>query len=370
MMLKLIVKLAMFIPLLAVMMYVSYRVDPSGLFWGAGFERQASEYMLAGEYISGYERLDGRALNEAYAKNVESRPQILINGSSRSMLIDSSFAEGKTLYNAGNVGADVYDFFTSYYIFSREGKEPEIFVMGIDPWIFNDCSESIDKRSDKELYFQFIGEELGFENRQYEKDNPYEKYLALIDPSYFQGSVAYYFKDKSAEVSPQPVPKDEIYNQSEIIKCPDGSIIYDVYFRTRDQQVADWDALTAANTPLMRLVDFEQLSADYTRQFEKFIEYLQNKGISIIFYLPPYHPYIIEAALADYDTYHSLFDVELYLKDMADKYDIPIYGSYNPYAVNLTNTDFMDGLHLRQDSIRKILPVIGEASNNLEENNI
>ena len=369
-MLKLIVKLAMFIPLLAAMMYISYRVDPSGLFWGAGFERRASEYMLEGEYIGGYERLDGRALNEAYAKNVEKRPQILINGSSRAMLIDSSFADGKTLYNAGNVGADIYDFFTSYYIFSKEGKEPEIFVMGIDPWIFNDGSENIDKRSDKELYFQFIGEELGFENQQYEKENPYEKYLALIDPSYFQGSVAYYFKDKSAEVSPQPVSKDEIYNQTEVVKCPDGSIIYDVYFRTRDQQVADWDALTTANMPLLRLENFEQLSSEYTRQFEKFIEYLQNKGITIIFYLPPYHPYIIEAALANYDTYHGLFDVEVYLKGVAEKYDIPIYGSYNPYALNLTNTDFMDGLHLRQESIREILPEIGKKCNISQEDNI
>ena len=67
-MLKLIGRLLLFTPLLAGMMFVSYRVDPSGLFWGAGFERMASEYMLDGIYIDGYERLDGRALNEVYAK--------------------------------------------------------------------------------------------------------------------------------------------------------------------------------------------------------------------------------------------------------------------------------------------------------------
>lgn len=357
-MLKLMLKLSLFVPLLAAMMYVSYRVDPSGLFWGAGFERQASEYMLEGKYIAGYERLDGRALNEAYAKNVEKRPQILVNGSSRSMLINTSFAGGKTLYNAGNVGADVCDFFTSYYIFSREGKEPEIFVMGIDPWIFNDGSENLDKRSDKELYYEFIGEELGFENREYEKDNPYEKYLALIDPSYFQGSVAYYFKDKSADVSPEPVAEEDVYSQNEVVKCPDGSVIYDEYFRTRDQRAADLDALTASHSTLLRLADFDSLSRNYVRQFETFIEYLQAKGIKVIFYLPPYHPYLIEAALADFDTYRCLFEVETYLKGTAEKYGIEIYGSYNPYSLDLTNTDFMDGYHLRRESVKKILPVI------------
>ena len=134
--------------------------------------------------------------------------------------------------------------------------------------------------------------------------------------------------------------------------------------------MADWDALTTANMPLLRLENFPELSEEYTRQFEKFIEYLQGKGIDIIFYLPPYHPYIIEAALADYDTYHGLFDVEVYLKGVAEKYGIPLYGSYNPYALDLTNIDFMDGLHLRQESIRKIFPVIGEECNNLKENNI
>ena len=107
-MFKLIRKLLLFTPILAGMIFVSYRVDPSGLFWGAGFERMASEYMLQGVYIDGYERLDGRALNEVYAKNVPQAPQILVNGSSRSMMIDKTFTTGeKTFYNASNVGADI-----------------------------------------------------------------------------------------------------------------------------------------------------------------------------------------------------------------------------------------------------------------------
>jgi len=270
-MLKLIGRLLLFVPVLAGMMFVSWRVDPSGLFWGAGFERLASEYMLQGVYIDGYERLDGRALNEVYAKNVPQAPQILVNGSSRSMMIDTSFTTGeKTFYNASNVGADIYDFFNSYYIFEKENKTPEIFVMGIDAWLFNDGEENLDKRSNKEMYYEFLGEELGYENLEYEKPNPLEKYKALVDPSYFQGSVAYYFKDKSTEVQPEPVDIEKIYDQSEVIKAPDGSVIYDKKFRTRGQEHADHDAHTAANAiPILRLGDYDVLSPTYTEQFEK-----------------------------------------------------------------------------------------------------
>ncbi len=360
-MLKLILKLFMFVPIMAGMMFVSYRVDPSGLFWGAGFERLASEYMLQGQYIDGYERLDGRALNEVFAKNIPQAPNILVNGSSRSMMINSDFArDGKTLYNAANVGADIYDFFTSYYIFEKENKTPDIFVMGIDAWLFNEGEDTIDRRSNKELYYEFLGEELGYENLEYEAPNPYEKFEALIDPSYFQGSVDYYFKDKSADVQPEPVRPEDIWEQAEVIKAPDGSIIYDKKFREWPQEVVDNVAMTTANErPTMRLGDYHELSPKYVKQFEEFIEYLQAKGVTVIFYIPPYHEYVYDSFVQYKSMYKCVFELEDYLNKTAEKYGIEVYGSYNPRKLGLERTDFYDGIHIKQDSIKKVLPVLG-----------
>ena len=359
-MLKLIRKLALFIPVLALMAVVSYRIDPSGLFWGAGFERMASEMMLDGQYIAGYERLDGRLLNETYAKNIKDAPQVLIDGSSRVMLIDSSFSE-KTLYNAGNVAADVYDMYNAYYIFEKEGLEPEILFLGLDPWLFSDGKEAIDKfgRSNPRMYAEFMGEELGYTDLAYEKPNKLKKYLALIDPSYFQGAVKYYFRDKSTDVEPEAVTPEEIENLQDIVKCPDGSIIYDVYFRTRPQGEVDNDAMIAATVEyIARLEGFDKISESCMERFIKFIEYLQAKGIKVIFYLPAYHPIMYDTLVAKKDLYHCVFELEGELRELRDKYGIEIYGSYDPYKIGLTNEDFMDGLHLRKESIRKIIGMI------------
>lgn len=357
-MLKLIGRLLLFTPLLAGMMFVSWRVDPSGLFWGAGFERMVCDYMLAGNYVDGYQQLDGRELNEIYARECENAPQVLVNGSSRTLQIDSSFAPGKTFYNAANVGADVYDFFNSYYIFEKEGKTPEIFIMGIDPWIFNDGEENIDKRSDSAMFVQFLVETMGYESPQYTPENQMEKYTALLDPSYFQASVDTYFRNKDSSNQPEIVPVEEIYNRDDIIKAPDGSIVYDLNFRTRRQEAADGDALTTANNDLLRLTDFDRLDPYYTQLFEDFIVYLQSKGVKIIFFLPSYHHYLYWAAQDNIEKYHCLFEVENYIKQMGAKYNIAVYGSYNPDAVGLTNRDFMDGLHMRYEAIKKVLPVI------------
>ena len=353
-MFKLIAKLLLFVPLLAGMMFVSYRVDPSGLFWGAGFERMASEYMLDGLYIDGYERLDGRALNEVYAKNVPYAPQVIVTGSSRSLMIDSTFFEGYTFYNAANVGADRYDLMTSYYIFAKENKEPEIFIMGLDRWLFNDGDENIDKRSNKELYYEFIGEELGFENTSYEKPDKYEKYKALIDPSYFQGSVDYYFKDKSADVQPEPVPLEDIYNRNEVIKTPDGSIIYDKKFREHSKEEVDTIAAIDSTYDPLRLVNFDGVDKEYARIFEKFVDYLQNKGIKVVFYLPPYHMYMYNRILSD-ASFQGTLATEEYLQNLAEEKGIQLIGSYDPQIVGFDGADFYDAIHAKPEAIKELI---------------
>ena len=292
--LKLIVKLSLFLPIFGMMVFVSYRVDPSGLFWGRGFERLASEYMLNGEYVAGYERLDGRKLNETYAMNREDCPDVLVLGSSRVMLIDESYVKpGMTFYNMGNVGADICDIYGSYWSFAKLGKEPKTILIGIDPWLFLDCASALDDRSDKELYNEFIAEELGYANNQYEKKSPYEKYLALLEPSYFQASVKLALNG-SGDVQPEIVPKSEIYDQNEVVKCPDGSIIYDKKFNSLTPEQVKAVAEEGSVYGIPKVCEYDTISRDTVEKFERFIQYLQNKGIKIIFFLSPFHSSYID----------------------------------------------------------------------------
>ena len=360
--LKLSVKLLLFVPIFAFMVYCNYKIDPSGLFFGAGFERIASEYMLEGYAINGYERLDGRKLNEVYAKNVPEAPQVIINGSSRSMSVTADMlCPGKTFYNASNVGADRYDFFTAYYIFAKEGKEPETMVLSLDAWLFNSSPEAIDKRSDKQLYYQFLNEELGFTEYEYTTDDATdkEKYKALFSPSYFQAAVKYYLRDTSGELMPEIVEGD-IYNQTEVIKCADGSVIYDIGYRTRTEDQINQSLIeeTYVGAPLMNMADFYELDPVFTQQLEAFIEYLQAKGIEVILYLPPYHEYLYSVAQARVNEHPAFFEVEDYCHEIAQRYNLEVYGGYDSKALGLAFEDFMDSYHMRAESLTKVLPVI------------
>lgn len=349
-------KLILFIPIVAFMVYCNYKIDPSGLFFGSGFERIASQLMLEGNAIVGYERLDGRKLNETYAKNVEYAPQILVNGSSRSMTITAdTLGENLTFYNAANTGADRYDFFTAYYIFSKEGKEPEKIVLSMDPWIFNANIDSFDDRSDKALYYEFLNTELGYTQYSYTPKDENAKYEALISPSYFQSAIRYYLRDTSQEIKPV-IATGDLNKQETVIKCSDGSIIYDYAFMNRTKNEKDFDILsaTAEGVTLIRMDDFNQLDSVFIEQLETFIEYLQEKNIEIILYLPPFHEHFYNTALAQADKYQGFFAAEEYCKELAQRYNLTLYGSYNPLNLNLTDEDFLDAYHMNPKSIYKI----------------
>ena len=356
--LKLIAKLLLFLPIFGAMVFVSYRVDPSGLFWGRGFERLASEYMLNGEYVAGYERLDGRKLNETYAMNREDCPDVLVVGSSRVMLIDESYVKpGTTFYNMGNVGADICDLYGSYWSFAKLGKEPKTILIGIDPWLFLDCASAIDDRSDKELYNEFIAEELGYANNQYEKKSPYEKYLALLEPSYFQASVKLALNG-SGDVKPEIVPKSEIYNQNEVVKCPDGSIIYDKKFNSLTPEQVKAVAEESCVYGIPKVCEYDTISRDTVEKFEKFIQYLQNKGIKIIFFLSPFHSSYIDYLNNAGERYRSVWETEDIVRNLGEKYGIEVYGSYDGKNCDISDRYFMDGIHMNKNGLRKVLPLI------------
>ncbi len=358
--LKISVKLLLFAPILAFMVYCNYHIDPSGLFFGKGFERIASEYMLDGKYISGYERLDGRKLNEVYAMNVPYAPQVLINGSSRSMTITADMiCPNKTFYNASNVGGDRYDFFTSYYIFAKQGKEPETIVLSLDSWLFNPSEEAIDHRSNKQLYYDFLNQELGLTEYTSVPENKEVKYKALFSPSYFQSAIRYYKRDTSQDIMPEIVEGD-VHNSTSTVKCPDGSIIYDAAFMnsTKDQIDFALFSATLPHQPLLNMCDFTQLDQEFTNQLELFIEYLQAKGINVVLYLPPYQEFFYSMLVERKDEHPGFFEVEDYCHQLAEKYNIPIYGSYDSANLDLGYDDFLDAFHMRPNSIYKILPVI------------
>ena len=99
-------------------------------------------------------------------------------------------------------------------------------------------------------------------------------------------------------------------------------------------------------------------SLNNIKLFEDFVRYLQLNRVDVTLFLPPYNP-ITYDLLLESDKYKHILIAEKYLINFAKLNDIDLKGSYNPHKYDFANKDFIDGVHGRDQVIKKIFePVL------------
>lgn len=354
--------LVLLAPVIGFMVYTNYTVDPTGMFHGEQFAREAVEYMLAGTPISNYDALENktRTINEAIILNSPAYDTLVI-GSSRAMLISAQAAGTTgTFFNMGVVGGDFQDLYGSFYLCDREDKLPSTVIIGMDTWMLN--YGETDFRSIPEWYSTFVQETLGFD-LDYTPEATVSKWQALFDPAYFQGAIAYQNRDQSEEAKPEPVAEEDLYEQTTTVKMPDGTIIYDKKFRTLSQGDVDFLAQRAAeNFDILafRLDGWDGPSAQAKAEFEAYIDHMTGLGIRVVLVLTPYHPFVYDALMEHADELPGVAAMEEYLTTLAKKKGIELYGSYSPYECGLENSAFYDHFHMREGAVAALLAPMRE----------
>lgn len=355
---------AAFVPAFLFMVLFNFKVDCQGYFQGDQELRDVVELMLNGHDVVGAEKLNNsqRKVIKTFVHNMEDVPATIALGSSRVMMISSEMLGTDSFYNCAITGADMYDLMGTYYLFEQRGAVPQNVIIGVDPWVFGG-EDAVDARSDKALYAEFLLRDLGIET-DFEPEDPTMKWEALYSPSYFQGNVSYFLSSRGEVVEPQAVEGDVMDQDTEVLRS-DGSIVYSRSFRTQPQESVDAAALEQTGN-FFRVEYYEEPEEERIELFTRFVEYLQSKGIRVIFLLSPYHPIAYDNAMNNAEHYSGFVATEPLVRRIARHLDIPVYGSYNPYAMDLTNADFYDGLHVRSEALATFLPSLDDILYNLE----
>ena len=98
----------------------------------------------------------------------------------------------------------------------------------------------------------------------------------------------------------------------------------------------------------------EKINDSRRQLFERWIDCMISENKQIVFWLPPYHPSVYNAILEN-DDYKIVLDSERYLREYAASKGIKILGSYNPSLLGLTQNDFFDGMHMKEESMDEYL---------------
>ena len=143
----------------------------------------------------------------------------------------------------------------------------------------------------------------------------------------------------------------------DFIRVDDGSIYYPYEKRyINNDQVKQHAIAFAKATKPYSLGKFDSLNN--IELFEDFVSYLKLNKVDVILFLPPYNP-IAYDLLIENNKYKHILIAEKYLIDFAKLNDVDVKGSYNPHKYNLTNEDFFDGVHGRDQVLKEIFqPVL------------
>lgn len=352
----------LFTPVLALLVAVNYGVDCQGYFLGDTYLREIATMLFEGKAVVGFEQLKDREREviEVIVANMDETtlPQTIALGSSRILQLTQEMV-GTSFYNSGTSGGDFYDVLSAFYVYDKAGKLPENVIIGIDPWLFNADSSAQDDRSDKTLYAEFLTEKLGIPTA-YEKKDLSLTWKFLFDLSYFQGNIDYKLNGAPGKNQPTAVSAGELYKQDTEVKCADGSLLYTEEYRTRSQEAVDYDALIQT-TNMFRIEYYYKPDAERVAIFEKWLQYMQAQGVNVIFILAPYPPIVYDHAAANPERYSGFFGTETTIRRLGKEYNIPVYGSYNPYAIPATSADFYDGLHPHGDCLARFFPGVPQA---------
>ena len=318
----------------------NYLGDSAQLF-NKGYENKIAKIRLQGNNVTNITNYDERILQREWISKIESSPDIVVLGSSRSMMIRAKDFKNKKLINNSVSGASVQDLIAIYQLYKSNKILPETFIIGLDPWIFNENNGQTRWLSLKQEYSFFFDENI-------DRNLNCEKLKQLVSISYFQSS----FKmglEKILKKNVDPIATDKIYNRNDS-KLFDGSVTYNKkYTESSNYKTVNMRALESVKSEIYSLNKFEDISPELFSEFEKLCMEILHNDIRLLIWIPPYHPLVYEKLKKKYEI---VLELENQILKFTKSKNIVCSGGLNPAKFGLISENFYDGMHLKEGVLK------------------
>lgn len=335
------------IPLVLIIILTNYFVDPANLF-SSEFEEELADILINDQNAAGVYNYDERIFQREYIERMENKNETAVLGSSRSLQIRDEMIDSDGFFNHGVSGAVLEDYIAITEIYRENDKLPDKIILGINPWIFNRYNVEERWRSVEEYYYSFFDSDYQLDESLMERQFG-RNFMQLFSATYFQASFEALIKGQAF--------KDIEATEEESLDVPtklsDGSLVYQRPRKNISPEDAEIEAQNYIRNGVYSLENFSELDSDYLNQFEQLIEFYQQEGVELVFYLAPYHPLVFDY-LDDNEKYHIIYQVEEYIREFAAKNKIEVVGDYSPYELNLDQGDFHDGMHPKENVMEEI----------------
>lgn len=346
-------RLLWFLPLLFVVILTNYIVDPAGIykndsqFMAASLLEGNNVYFHAGNG-------DERGIKRYLISEMPDFVDCVTVGPSLVFGIRADSVQADSFYNLAVSGADFYDILAQFGLMELYGKHCGRVVFCVDSYFFDETLYSTFTRNETlKPYAEYMIGILNGENSAAPEDSAFARLKAkvtqLFSISYFQSALKWVSSSGWKEVV-ETIMSDENWgiageDYEGGYYMTDGSLVYPKEVQNNSAEYVEEDA---------RNYDIEtqfskngHISSYSQEMFEKLIRYLTKQGVEVDLYLCPLAPSLWNRV--DNEDYFILNELEAYANEVAQRYDLKITGSYNPYKLHMTDADFYDSRHVRHE---------------------
>jgi hypothetical protein len=349
-------KISSFIPILLLVMAINYGVDPTGIYRKAADKYKSSEYQIALTLAGGRnvelmkEKVNDRLIVKYLIENMTAAPDIAILGSSHSMWLGENVFPDKRVSNNSVLGAVLADYLAIYEGYARKGIYPKRIICVLDPQLIVSPVPSEKWVAFKEDTSGML-QRLGIASEKIRVPALPQELLNILSFSYFQKSVSLFFHRHSDRVFRET---DAVSGKNVILKDGRRSL-WSEHSRAKDAQESRRRTIIGLHNGKQPWgMHYWQKDDDLDFILEKFIRYMDGHG-KVTLFLLPFNPQEYKRYQeAQKKGYLNLVTIEHYYRQLAQRANVEIRGSYDPAACGLQESDFYDQEHLRTDAVERI----------------
>ena len=338
--------------LLSVSAFISYSIDPNGIYNKSSADATPKSYVESLMdsshgliWVDGH--LNWRDVKFSLAEN-GGYADCAVIGSSHAFQISSSRAHRSlkricpSIINLGVPGASLEDYLALSQAVINNPNRPHKLVLQISPWALN-LKRDIRWKRYKDAYFSMLSL---INKRTITSSEPmeWEKLANLINPEYVLRALQSIGQEKGSitrvsEFNTDMGMKDPVF-------LPDGSFIYsEKYIREK------------ANTPITvdenYKIDRDEIYSEAALTlFYDFIQTVQSQDIEVILLMTPYHHKVWSAENSA--TKEALIVIDKLLKKAGRDLNAKVLGAYNPNIMGCHKKEFFDFMHPKDSCLSKI----------------
>lgn len=329
-------------PLMLLLVTVNYLGD-AARFFEPDFEQKIVRVLQDHPYCTNIANFDERIFQKALIQQVDTPPEVLVLGSSRTMIIGQAIDSSKHYYNASVPSASLQDLAALFQVFQQEGKLPAHVMLGVDPWNFYERFEGNQWGPLAEEYYAFV-----------EKENTYQPSAGksalevLFSLSYFQRSLPEFPKWVRGMRDPQPASQP--YNV-QMTRARDGSQVYPAGYDniSTQRKLIKVEAYITDRNPMQ---GFDKIAPEKWDLFRRLVTRMQAQGVDVAIFLCPLHPRLYEEVVRHNSVIHEL---EEKLASLAQEKQLTLRGSFSPDLLGFDDSFFYDATHCNAKGIRCLL---------------